>query len=104
MTRFLFISLLAFLTCCIEQGVAQNTGRIYWRQDSILEWSDFKGRPDSTVRYYAMSTTGMDVKPEVSVKNNKVVIKYVLKAFFAPSGSWSKKQHETPKILHHEQI
>lgn len=104
MTRFLFFSLLFFLTCSIERGVAQNTGRIYWRQDSILDWSDFKGRSDTMVRYYAMSTTGMEVKPEVSLKNNKVVIKFVLKAFFNPSGSWSKKQHETSKILHHEQI
>jgi hypothetical protein len=104
MTRFFFFSLLFFSICSIEQGVAQNTGRIYWRQDSILEWTDFKGRPDTMVRYYAMSTTGMEVKPEVGVKNNKVVVKYVLKAFFNPSGSWSQKQHETSKILHHEQI
>ncbi len=88
----------------MQQGVAQNTGWIYWQQDSLLKWSDFKAKPDSTINYTALSTTGIDMKPRASVKNNKVLVKYELRAYFNPKYSWSRKERETPKILHHEQI
>lgn len=104
MTRLLFISLLFFSFCSIKQGVAQNTGKIYWRQDSILEWSDFKGKRDDKTRVVATSFVGVEFRTEWRMKEDKNTLKYVLKAFFNPSVSWSKKELETPEILHHEQI
>ena len=71
---------------------------MHWTATDTLTWSDFKGKPDFSKRYLAISSTGISYSFHYSEKR----FAYKVNAFFNRSRSW-KKATAGYKVLKHEQ-
>lgn len=90
-----FFLSLGFTIC--SNCMAQDT--IHWRPDYKLKWEDFKGKPDSSSQFGAISYPG--IKYSLSANEDSFNVKVI--CFFIKSRSWSKlKSSDT--LLMHEQV
>jgi len=82
-------------------SVSQNIicDSIPWTKNGKLKWSDFKGKPDTSSEYGAVSYITISYK--LSRRNDTVNI-YV-KCFFSPCSSWRKPSSNDDIGLIHEQ-
>ena len=88
--------LFTVMICAGNQAYAQDT--LHWRKDYKLTWADFKGKPDSTSRNLAISSTGI----AYSFRYSNTAFSYSAIAFLDRNKSW-KKQLAGIHILKHEQ-
>jgi len=79
-------------------GDADND-KIYWNQNTRLQWNDFKGKPDNSQIYDA--STESTVKCDLKGDNESITITVV--CFFERSKSWVKKGKKNDTLLKHEQ-
>jgi len=88
--------LLLLLSCLVGKAFAQDT--IYWSPGYKLQWTDFKGTPDNTVEYAAITESG--IAYSYSYTGTSFTFKVV--AFFAKYKSW-KTEKVNSNTLKHEQ-
>jgi hypothetical protein len=77
----------------------QDAGLIPWTENNKLSWADFKGAPNMSSPYKALTESTMTA--EVSGKNTEAHIS--IKTFFDKSRSWVK-EIKTDELLAHEQL
>jgi hypothetical protein len=89
--------LFMFLLCCTCLSLkAQDT--LFWKATDTLTWNDFKGTPDRSARYLAISATGITYTYKFSGKG----LNFQVRAFFVRSKSWRNYGTDL-KVLRHEQ-
>jgi hypothetical protein len=72
---------------------------ILWCENDKLEWSDFKGVPDTKSGYKAMTTSKLKTKV---IQYNNEIVEYEILALFEKNKSW--KKNDGKYLLAHEQI
>ncbi len=103
--KFTLIISIIFITIgSVDYSFGQTETRLYWHQDSLLRWSDFKGPIDTTSQHSAAVTWSTEYNWKAKWKNNIYTLSFTTKAFAIPSKSWSKVAQQTPKLLKHEQV
>ena len=72
---------------------------VYWKQERPLNFSDFKGMPDSNSRFYALTYSEINQ----SYKSDDYGIQISITHAFVPEKSWMKKEDADSALLAHEQ-
>jgi hypothetical protein len=76
---------------------------LFWKTDSTLKWSDFKGHAQSNMQMAAESYIVIQTKGEPNVNTNAVDI--LVRPIFQPKKSWYKSPKDTTKyLLEHEEL
>lgn len=70
-----------------------------WKATVALTWSDFKGEPDNTVDYKAMTYSRIALEAEF--EENAFIVD--VKTYFLKNKSWTKN-NESKTLLKHEQV
>ena len=70
-----------------------------WRSVDQLTWADFQGKPDTTLPWFAMTATSMEMSSDTMFPD-AVVLKVVTR--FEPWDSWVVTGWDTPELLEHE--
>lgn len=96
--KILFTAILLFVlsTCSFAQAEKDT---IYWSPCYKLKWEDFKGSPDTTLQYEALTFSGIECKytfTDTSFTHN-------VAAFFIRKQSW-KMSWADNIALKHEQV
>jgi len=83
--------------------VSDAPERLAWNAKRVLQWSDFKGTPDSLERWAASSTTG--ISQGYAIDGAGVIDKESLTvtAHFYPEYSWVRHKEKSKHLLAHEQ-
>ncbi|MFN7912645.1 MAG: hypothetical protein ACK5QC_12540 [Bacteroidota bacterium] len=76
-----------------------NSQTIIWKQDRLLNWSDFKGKPE---RRFAVASTVYNIEMLTYHENNN---QYTINTYavFYCKDSWKRKEWISDVILKHEQ-
>jgi hypothetical protein len=92
--------LLKFVTLIIIcLSFTQDDNLILWQEGSKLTWDDFKGKPNMSSPFKAL--TESEIKTEISAKNNEAHL--IIKTFFDKNNSWVK-DIKTDELLAHEKL
>ena len=71
---------------------------IYWEKGIKLSWEDFRGEPDYTVDYKAVSYAG--IACHIGATDTQAVIN--VRSYFCRSHSWIKTAKASDNLLQHE--
>jgi hypothetical protein len=72
---------------------------IVWRSVDQLTWDDFQGTPDTTLPWFAMTSSVLQMSPD-TILEKSVVLTVI--ADFRPDDSWVLPDARTPELLAHE--
>lgn len=99
--KLFLLSLFAFLT---QVAFAQKI-LIGEEGNRLLQWSDFKGKPDDSSPYFAYTAWKTNVKfSGVRFEGEKAIFNgFEMTVEFDQNKSWVKKGKETDELLKHEQ-
>jgi len=73
---------------------------IIWTKDKLLTWDNFKGLPDTSNKYAAV--TNCNIKTNFRTKKDTLFISAV--SYMQPSMSWVKSKSKNTNLLKHEQV
>ena len=99
MIRFLSLLFCAFVLLSIQK----KPYRFPWEANKLLQWSDFKGKPDRLTGYSATANTGISHRYTITSKGYLVKEKSIIQANFYPKLSWYKPNLIDKHTLAHEQ-
>lgn len=77
--------------------------RIAWSENRKLEWSDFKGSPNTDEGWGASTASGMSQVYTVDGRGFLNKNKVTVTAHFYPEYSWVRHREKTAHLLGHEQ-
>lgn len=77
--------------------------KITWSEEVNLTWEDFKGRPDMSRSFVAMTNSGIIFSYQVASENGKLSLATEVEAEFYPEMSWYKPEKVNNHVLQHEQ-
>jgi len=91
------------VSCMFLLAASDAPERFEWSEGRLLQWSDFKGAPDSLESWAASSSTGMSQGYEANSEGfiNKEAV--VVKAYFYTDYSWVRHSRKSRHLLGHEQ-
>jgi Bacterial protein of unknown function (DUF922) len=98
--------ILGFILCIsFMQAAAQKIIISGKEGNRPLVWEDFKGKPDNSIPYFAMTNWAVSYGfSNVQFKGDEVVIgNFDVKLELMPKGSWLKAGKGTAALLEHEQ-
>lgn len=84
-------------TSFISQKPDKNL--INWSKNRKLSWDNFKGHPDNSSAFGAISSTGMGYVTDL----RKDTMYVTITCYFSPDKSWVKKKDRKESLLNHEQ-
>lgn len=93
----LILTLLLFV--CLPQAEQ----RILWHESRKLQWSDFRGTPESNSPFAAITNTGVEFGYSYTMNNGEIEVTFTVSSFFNPSESWYFPHLADDHILRHEQ-
>ena len=96
--NFINLKILA-LTCYLFLSPPQD--KIEWSENIQLTWEDFKGRPNNSQWYGALSKLAISYRFNIPAKDNAQV---EIKTVFYPEESWVKPKEKTGSLLSHENL
>ncbi len=70
---------------------------------SSLTWKDFKGRPDNSCSYIAMTYSGIKLKYDYKTRNGVTSVRVRLTPYMETTKSWYKPEGYNNPTLAHEQ-
>ena len=77
---------------------------IKWSETHRLTWSDYRGAPDKTTGFAAITASGITYTLQAALKNDKVMVNCTVETFFYPEKSWYRKGEVNAVVLAHEQL
>ena len=78
---------------------------ILWDETNRLEWSDFKGSPNSNSDAVAITASGLTFDFSARTTSVRLVdFTAIVEAHFYPNKSWYKKERVNSIVLAHEQL
>ncbi len=90
---------LVILLSAIDSS-AQKKKNIRWMEGKLLKWSNFKGTPDGSSKYSALTASGI-LYSYATNKDGELV--FTIESYFDPKNSWVKKDKKKQSLLEHEQ-
>ena len=84
-------------------SVSDAPERLAWNIKRVLQWSDFKGTPDSLERWAASSSTGISQGYASNGEGYIDKASLTVTAHFYPEYSWVRHQEKSKHLLAHEQ-
>ncbi len=78
--------------------------RIPWRKNFALTWQHFKGKPDYSSPYAAVTSAGISISFSGNIKKETVTYKSKVVSYFYPNRSWYKEELISDDLLEHEQL
>lgn len=99
------ILLLFFLLNASSAFAQAPQDKIFWQEDGVLTWDDFKAEPNPAHPYEAMTSSGISYSWSLRTSpfGKKDFISTV-ESYFSPSESWVKKGKRSSSLLKHEQL
>jgi hypothetical protein len=94
---------LVFITFGSLRALSQEE-YIRWSKNVKINWTDFKGKPDTYSPFAAMSAVGMYYKFNSVSIGETYHVRFEIDSRFDKSRSWSKRNLRTAKMLRHEQL
>ena len=76
--------------------------RFSFTEKPVLEWKDFKGRPDNQSLYAALVNTGISQRFAINYEGYLIKDSVKITAYFYPELSWYKAEFATQNLLKHE--
>ena len=99
--KFIFFGLLTII-------LYQDNKRIIWHESLVLEWSDYKSKPDWDNTNVALTATSLSFSYGIKkTKTGDVTgFKAEVKSYFYPNKSWYKKTSDVPLdiLIVHERL
>ncbi len=92
-----------FITLFLLLFPQPDNGKLVWKEDRKLQWSDFKGTPISHPSFVASTNTGLNFGYSYTLAHNTVSVDFSVESFFNPQKSWYLPKEVSPEILRHEQ-
>ena len=96
MTGQAFAALALTLTLFPQSGPSDP---IPWRAVDQLTWEDFQGTPDTSLPWFAMTSSVLQMSPD-TIQEKTVVLRVI--ADFRPTESWVLPHARTQVLLEHE--
>ncbi len=84
----------------LKQPITENENIIIWNKNRLLTWDDFKGKPDTTTEYLAVTDCNFNTK----FFSNKDTLHISTKCYMECKTSWKKKKTLSTALLKHEQL
>lgn len=84
----------------INEPIVDLSQLIEWESNTPLEWKDFKGKPDKSSPYFAVTYTSIAFSVE---KQTPSGLELKVSNHFAANNSWTKDR-ESKSLLKHEQL
>lgn len=72
---------------------------IPWRAVDQLTWADFQGEPDTTLPWFAMTSSSLEMSSD-TMRATELMLTVVTR--FSPTDSWVIPERSTPELLEHE--
>jgi hypothetical protein len=91
----LFCIIVTFSFNCFGQALSCDT--IYWSENTKLKWTDFRGKPDTTVSFKAISSLAITYKLQLHADSLTIDVF----CSFRTCNAWTKSN--TLNLLKHEQ-
>jgi len=79
-------------------------GKFSYTERESLDWSDFRGRPESTSHFDASVNTGITYQWSYGKDDGNIELNYQVDSFCYPSLSWVKRGKMSSTLLSHEQL
>lgn len=76
--------------------------KVLWKPNLQLEWKDFKGKPDTTSFYAAITSSGISFSYQLETTNGSTELATEVNAYFYPKESWFVPERVNAHILEHE--
>lgn len=76
--------------------------KIYWEENFKLSWSNFKGNPDPSDSFKAISFCGISFIPTFNANMDSIDVN--VQAYFREATSWYIKEDTSKDLLIHEQL
>ncbi len=89
---------LGFIFFTLIFSAFQSDNKILWKENNLLTWDDFKGKPASSSTFKALTESVVTV--DIKSKGNEAIV--IIKTYFDKSNSWTKDK-ENDILLSHEQ-
>ncbi len=96
-----YFAILLFLFFANNNGYV---GKFSYTERSALEWSDFRGRPESNSHFDASVNTGITYQWSYGKDKGDIELNYQVDSFCYPSLSWVKRGQMSDNLLSHEQL
>ena len=94
MKFFYVLNLLA-----LSFSLTQKSNEIYWQENNFLTWNDFRGKPNLSSPYKALTESGIKIEIKSTGDNADII----LQTYFDKTQSWVK-ENINPNLLMHEQV
>jgi len=88
-----------FLFAAIIFSSFQSDNKIFWKEKAILTWDDFKGKPDASSPYKALTESVINI--EIKTKGMEAFL--TIHNYFDKNQSWTKTKTDA-NLLNHEQM
>lgn len=98
MKRNTYIAIALLVSCFSIQGQE----KIKWKHGHKLHWESFRGVPDTTTVYAAITSSGIWFSYQLEVKNDVPHLVTEVESYFYPDESWYVPDRVNDYILQHE--
>jgi len=79
-------------------------GKFSYSERDRLDWSDFRGKPESNSHFDASVNTGITYQWSYGKDKGDIELNYQVDSFCYPSMSWVKRGQMSDRLLSHEQL
>jgi hypothetical protein len=97
--HFLYLLICSGIVLSFTYSSVPTDDLIEWKKTTTLKWSDFKGKPDNSIEYKAMTYSRIGL--EADFEDNTFIVD--VKTYFVRNKSWTKNK-ESENLLRHEQV
>ncbi len=77
---------------------------INWHPDVLLDWADFKGKPDDNSIIAATTASGISYEFNAFERDGYYEVEYEVETSFYPMQSWYRPHMSNDLVLSHEQL
>lgn len=87
----------------VDVSEYENKNDIPYRPNQLLNWNDFKGKPEASSNAAALTNAGFGIKLSFRRAENASQLDIAVNCSFSRKDSWVKLANKTNYILNHEQ-
>lgn len=92
-----------FLMVSVVVNAQLPENSMSWQED-LLEWSDFRGKPQLHNSFHANTTSGISYSWSLKTSEEGKEFVFSVESYFFPEGSWVKPGKTSENLLAHEQL
>ena len=100
----LVIRIFTILSLILPGAILAQENAVMWGPDVKLEWTDFKGKPNTETRIAAVTASGISYTFNAVERDGYYEVDYEVSTFFYPDQSWFRPEMCDELILSHENL